>query len=102
MGSEIEVEIWEVPLRTFGKFVMDVPAPLGIGTVQLRDALQLGTEPATFSVKGFICEPAALSTDNSSASETPDITAFGGWRAYLQSLADVPSLPITNADDQCR
>jgi len=90
MGGEIEVEIWEVPLRTFGKFVMDVPAPLGIGTVQLRDALQIGTEQATFSVKGFICEPAALSTDNSSAFETPDITAFGGWRAYLQSLAVVP------------
>ena len=86
IGAEIEVEIWEVPLRTFGKFVMDVPAPLGIGTVQLREAVQIGTASATLSVKGFICEPAALSNDDSETSETPDITAFGGWRAYLASL----------------
>lgn len=92
-GCEIEVEVWEVPLRTFGQFVMDVPAPLGIGTVQLRDAVQIGTAAATLSVKGFICEPAALSTDESSASETPDITAYGGWRAYLHSLAETPSRP---------
>ncbi|WP_347555297.1 allophanate hydrolase [Robbsia sp. KACC 23696] len=81
-GQAIEVEVWEVPLRTFGKFVMDVPAPLGIGTVQLQDAVQIGDTPASNTVKGFICEAAALSGD---PAITPDITSFVGWRAYLQS-----------------
>ena len=72
-GAPIAVEVWEVPLRTFGKFVMDVPAPLGIGTLQLASGL---------AVKGFICEPSAVS-DDSGATE---ITSFGGWLAYLDSL----------------
>jgi allophanate hydrolase len=72
-GAPIAVEVWEVPLRTFGKFVADVPAPLGIGTVQLANDL---------TVKGFICEPSAVS-DGSGAR---DITSFGGWLAYLDSL----------------
>jgi allophanate hydrolase len=72
-GAPIAVEVWEVPLRTFGKFVADVPAPLGIGTVQLANDL---------AVKGFICEPSAVS-DGSGAT---DITSFGGWLAYLDSL----------------
>lgn len=66
-GSAIEVEVWELPLRHFGSFVAEIPAPLGIGTVQLEDGS---------SVKGFICEPAALAGAR-------DITAHGGWRAYL-------------------
>lgn len=72
-GAPIAVEVWEVPLRTFGKFVMDVPAPLGIGTLQLTSGL---------AVKGFICEPSAVS-DDSGATE---ITSFGGWLAYLDSV----------------
>jgi allophanate hydrolase len=72
-GAPIAVEVWDVPLRTFGKFVADVPAPLGIGTVQLANHL---------TVKGFICEPSAVS-DGGGAK---DITAFGGWLAYLDSL----------------
>ena len=51
-GQPIAIELWEVPLRTFGQFVADVPAPLGIGTLQLADGL---------AVKGFICEPSAVS-----------------------------------------
>ena len=72
-GAPIAVEVWDVPLRTFGKFVADVPAPLGIGTVQLANHV---------TVKGFICEPSAVS-DGSGAR---DITSFGGWLAYLDSL----------------
>ncbi|HEX3638140.1 MAG TPA: allophanate hydrolase, partial [Paraburkholderia sp.] len=72
-GVPIAVEVWDVPLRSFGKFVADVPAPLGIGTVQLASGL---------TVKGFICEPSAVS-DGSGAT---DITPFGGWLAYLDSL----------------
>ncbi|MFL9868653.1 allophanate hydrolase [Paraburkholderia fungorum] len=72
-GAAIAVEVWAVPLRTFGKFVADVPAPLGIGTVQLANQL---------TVKGFICEPSAVG-DGSGAT---DITSFGGWLAWLDTL----------------
>ncbi|WP_223851409.1 allophanate hydrolase [Cupriavidus pauculus] len=72
-GAAIEVEVWELPLRTFGKFVADIPAPLGIGNLELEDGSH---------VKGFICEPHALAE----GAGARDITAFGGWRAYLSSL----------------
>jgi allophanate hydrolase len=70
----IAIELWQVPLRHFGQFVADVPAPLGIGTVQVADGRR---------VKGFICEPSALTA----AAGPRDITAYGGWLAYLNSLA---------------
>ena len=69
-GQSIEVEVWEVPMALFGKIVAEVPAPLGIGNVQLED----GTW-----VKGFICEAYAIQS-------AKDISHFGGWRAYIQSL----------------
>jgi allophanate hydrolase len=68
-AAAIGVEVWELPLRRFGEFVAEVPAPLGIGSVELADGSW---------VKGFICEPAALA-------DAEDITGFGGWRAYLAS-----------------
>ena len=66
-GAPIEVEVWEMPLRYFGSFVADIPAPLGVGSVQLEDGR---------FVKGFICEPWALAGAR-------DITSYGGWRTYL-------------------
>lgn len=69
-GSEIVVELWDMPVENFGSFVALIPPPLGIGTLTLHDNRQ---------VKGFICESAALEG-------SVDITEFGGWKAYLQSL----------------
>ena len=69
-GAAITVEVWDMPIANFGRFVAGVPTPLGIGSVQLQDGR---------SVKGFICEGHALT-------QARDITAFGGWRAYCQSL----------------
>ncbi|MFJ5329752.1 allophanate hydrolase [Pectobacterium versatile] len=66
-GAAIIVELWDIPLARFGEFVAEIPAPLGIGTLTLLDGRQ---------VKGFICEPAALS-------DAVDITEFGGWRHWL-------------------
>jgi allophanate hydrolase len=66
-GEAIEVEVWELPLAELGGFIAGIPAPLGIGTVELED----GTWH-----KGFICEPCALE-------DAVDITAWGGWRAWL-------------------
>ena len=69
-GTEIIVELWDVPQARFGEFVAEIPPPLGIGNLELADGRW---------VKGFICEPYALQGAR-------DITAFGGWRAYLASL----------------
>ena len=74
-GAPIEVELWDVPLAAFGAFVAEIPAPLGIGTLELEDGRQ---------VKGFICEPRGLEGAR-------DITAYGGWRAYLASLDASPA-----------
>jgi allophanate hydrolase len=68
-GSSIELEVYELDVCAFGSFVAEVPAPLAIGTVTLED----GT-----SVRGFVAEPRALTGAS-------DITAHGGWRAYLAS-----------------
>lgn len=70
-GEAIDLEIWQLTPEAFGLFVAAIPSPLGIGTIQLCD----GT-----SVKGFLAEPAALEG-------AQDISRYGGWRAYLESLA---------------
>lgn len=67
-GSAIAVEVYELDVAAFGSFVVEVPAPLAIGTVTLAD----GT-----SVKGFVSEPRALAG-------AEDITHLGGWRAYIK------------------
>ncbi|TPE62194.1 allophanate hydrolase [Sandaracinobacter neustonicus] len=69
-SAAIEVEVYRLPVAAFGSFVVEVPAPLAIGTVELED----GT-----SVKGFVAEPRALDG-------AADITDFGGWRGYIRSL----------------
>jgi allophanate hydrolase len=66
-GSAIELEVYELQSSAFGSFASEVPPPLAIGTVTLQD----GTY-----VRGFVCEPRALNG-------ALDITAHGGWRAYL-------------------
>lgn len=66
-GSAIEVEVWEMPLRRFGEFVAEVPAPLAIGSLELADGRW---------IKGFVCEPAAIAG-------AEDISRHGGWKAYL-------------------
>ena len=70
-GGAIELEVWELPASQFGSFVAGIPAPLGIGTVELEDGS---------TVQGFVCEEVA-------ARQARDITALGGWRAYLASVA---------------
>jgi allophanate hydrolase len=69
-GAAIQVEIWNMPLSEYGSFVSLIPSPLGIGTLTLIDGR---------SVQGFLCEPCALNG-------AQDITHWGGWRAYVQSL----------------
>jgi allophanate hydrolase len=72
-GGQVEVEVYELDVASFGGFVAEVPPPLAIGTVTLED----GTD-----VKGFVAEPRALTG-------AEDITALGGWRAYMTRRASV-------------
>lgn len=69
-GAALPVEVWAVPQAQFGSFVAEIPAPLGIGKVELEDGSWL---------PGFICEPYALQG-------AQDITELGGWKAYLRTL----------------
>ncbi|MDP3814808.1 allophanate hydrolase [Pseudomonas sp.] len=68
-GVAIAVEVWELPSAELGSFLTGIPAPLGLGKVQLADGRW---------ESGFICEPYGLTGAS-------DISHFGGWRAYLQS-----------------
>lgn len=70
-GVSIELEVWQLPERCFGSFVAGIPAPLGIGTLELED----GT-----AVQGFICESAALA-------DADDISHYGGWRAFRAAVS---------------
>ncbi len=65
-GAAIEVEVWGVPAAEFGSFVAGIPAPLGIGKVELADGRWL---------PGFICEPCGVEGAR-------DITDLGSWRRY--------------------
>lgn len=66
-GEPIGLEIWSLPLDQIGSFLAGIPAPLGLGSVELEDG--------SF-VKGFICEACG-------ASGARDISEFGDWRSYL-------------------
>ena len=50
--------------------MVEVPAPLAIGSVTIADGSV---------VKGFVAEPRAIAG-------AEDITALGGWRAYIATL----------------
>ena len=70
-GASIAVEVYHMPVETLGSLLAEIAPPLGLGSIELSDGCW---------VKGFICEPWALR-------EALDITAFGGWRAYLAAQA---------------
>ena len=69
-GAAIDLEIWSLPSAAVGAFLRKIPSPLGLGTVTLADGS---------GVPGFLCE-------NHATEGAKDITALGGWRAYLKTL----------------
>lgn len=83
-GKAIELDIWNVPVQSLGQFLMQVPAPLGLGTLFLDDGS---------AVKGFICEGyvASLSSQTTHDIDMPgqsslkveNITHFLSWKQYL-------------------
>lgn len=66
-GAAIAVEVWDVPRHEIGSLLAQIPAPLGLGTLELADGSR---------VHGFICEGHAVA-------DATDITAHGGWRSYM-------------------
>lgn len=66
-GSAIALEIWQLPIENYGKFVAGVPSPLGFGTLTLADGSQ---------VQGFMCEAYATK-------DAINISHLGGWRNFL-------------------
>ena len=66
-GVAIIGEVWALPRAAIGALLAQVPAPLGFGSVTLADGR---------SMLGFVCE--AMGTEG-----RPDITQYGGWRAWL-------------------
>jgi allophanate hydrolase len=68
-GHAIDVEIWNMPTGRYGPFVAAIPAPLGIGTIELADGSR---------VQAFVCTQTI-------ARGARDISEFGGWRKFTAS-----------------
>jgi len=66
-GAAIAVEVWDIPSSELGSFLTGIPAPLGLGKLELADG-RWDT--------GFICDAYGLGG-------AEDITHFGGWKAWL-------------------
>lgn len=75
-GYRIALELWDMPVTAYGSFVALIPAPLGIGTLNLSDGS---------TAQGFLCE--ALACDGAQ-----DISHTGGWRNYLAATAATRSV----------
>lgn len=71
-GAAIDLEVYAMPASEVGSFLGLIPAPLGLGNIELDDGSW---------VKGFICEPYAIEG-------AKDISDLGGWRAYIHQLGD--------------
>ncbi|HEV7832086.1 MAG TPA: allophanate hydrolase [Caballeronia sp.] len=78
-GSAIEVEVWELPSAELGSFLTGIPAPLGLGKVELSDGRW---------ETGFICDTFGLAGAR-------EITSFGGWRRWIAST--VPAAANTTS-----
>jgi len=69
-GVGVAVEVWKVPLAGLGIILSQEPPGLAIGKVILHD----GEE-----VLGVIGEPLTVEGKK-------EITAYGGWRAYMETV----------------
>ncbi|WP_417672067.1 allophanate hydrolase [Roseibium sp.] len=68
-GGKIDLEIWAMPLAQVGSFLASIPAPLGLGTLDLADGR---------TVQGFQCEAAGTKGAR-------DITDLKSWRTFMAS-----------------
>jgi hypothetical protein len=68
-GARIALELWDIPLDGLAQVLLSEPPGLAIGKVVLKDKAEV------LGVLGesFLCE------------SQREITAHGGWRAYIQN-----------------
>jgi allophanate hydrolase len=66
-GGELLGERWAISAAGLGEFLSELPEPMRLGVVVLRDGS---------TCTGFHCDPIA-------ANGAQDITEIGSWRAYL-------------------
>ena len=67
-GNAINLEIWRIPKKNFGKFIEYVEPPLSIGSVELANGKW---------IKGFLCE-------KSGTVNAENISKIGDWREYIK------------------
>ena len=67
-GTAIALEVWSVPAAGLAEILLNEPAGLCIGKVQLADGKE---------VLGVLGEPILCEHQK-------EITQFGGWRAYVR------------------
>ena len=72
-GTSIYLELFKLPTENVGRFLEQIPPPLGLGTLDLEDG---------GSVKGFICEGYVASAD--SGFEVEDITHLRSWLEFIK------------------
>ncbi|WP_299470817.1 allophanate hydrolase [uncultured Roseibium sp.] len=65
-GNTIDLEVWALPSSQVGSFLAGIPAPLGLGKVELADGRM---------VTGFICEADGIA-------DAEDISHLGSWREF--------------------
>jgi allophanate hydrolase len=70
-GTRIKLEVWALPTQQMGSFIAAIPAPLGLGKIELDSGAL---------VTGFLCEGYARQG-------ATDITGYGGWRDYVKAVA---------------
>ena len=70
-GHAVALELWDVPAAGLASILMSEPAGLSIGKVVLSDGRE---------VLGVLGEPWLCAN-------RVEITAFGGWRAYVATLS---------------
>jgi allophanate hydrolase len=81
-GASIAGEVWRLPAAGFAQFMAGLAMPMAVGRVSLDDGRD---------VLGFLCEPAAIAgTADDTTADTMagpvDITGYGGWRVWRESL----------------
>lgn len=72
--NDFYVELYAMNAADFGKFVAQIPAPLGIGKIKLSDGR---------FVSGFIGDASIL--ESAEKFSVQDISGLGDWRKYIRS-----------------
>lgn len=67
VDTKIDVEVWSMPVKNFGKFMKQIASPLGIGSVYLEDESV---------VYGFLCESDYLK-------DAKEISHLESWRNFI-------------------